>query len=203
MDENTNRIESFDQSELLNGSKNPASAGGACHMFALKWLSEIIDDKSLGTSVRIQNLKKYASEVKMLYKAFGDRWNREGGRFADSGTAKMLGVEVYNFTQPISLDQVASDIQKEHRVGFVYSFWFSKGGAHSIGIYRSGATWGGHIYVFEPNFGEYKMEKSQLSSWFKQFLAVKYAAFGKINSHQLRYVRKYNSPVVKGGVKIM
>lgn len=203
MNETTYRLEHFDQSSLLTGTRNPASAGGACHMFALKWLSEIIDDKSRGTSFRIQRLNRYASEVKMLYKAFGDRWIREGGRHADSGIAKMLGVEVYKFSKPGTIGQVANEIKKEHRVGFVYSFWFSNGGAHSIGVYRSGATWGGHIYVLEPNFGEYKMGKSELGSWLQGFLAPRYAAYGTFTSHQLRYVQKYSAPNVIGGTKVM
>ena len=203
MNETTYRIKPFDQSGLLDGERNPSSAGGACHLFALKWLSLIIADKGQGTAARINALERYAREVRILYKAFGDRWQREGGRYADDGTAKILGVEVTDFQQPGSFAHVANAVRREHRSGFVYSFWFSGGGAHSIGVYRSGAKWGGHIYVLEPNFGEYKMKKSQFVNWLTGFLAPSYAAFGNITSHQLRYVRAYTSPGVKGGVKVM
>jgi hypothetical protein len=59
---------------------------------------------------------------------------------------------------------VVNEVRNNNRKGFVYSFWFVNGSAHSIAAYESGSGrwYSGHIYVFEPNFGEYKMGKSTL-----------------------------------------
>lgn len=202
MDERTYRTEPFNQEGLLSAKKNPASAGGACHLFALKWLSEIIKEKSRGPLDRIQKLKFWAKEVKVLYAAFSKRWTREGNIGADQGVGRMLEVDINDPQDLNSFEQVANVVCKSQRAGFVYSFWFSKGGAHSIGVYRSGGTWGGHIYVLEPNFGEYKMDKSQFETWLSGFIGPKYDDFGIVTEHQLREVHTYKAKAPKFGAKV-
>jgi len=190
VDETVFRKAKFDQSPLLKADRNPSSAGGACHMFALKWISEIEKHKELGTSDRILKMTRGAQEVRMLYKAFTVRWMEAGSStdMADEGVAKMIGVKVEQPVEnPKSATAVAKLVTDHKRLGFVYSFWFAKGGAHSIAFYRSGGTFGGHAYAFEPNFGEYKMPKSRLGDWIS-WLDSRYAAFGAVTSRKLRLV---------------
>ncbi|WED22943.1 hypothetical protein L3Q72_05995 [Vibrio sp. JC009] len=188
-------ISPFNQSNVLDTDYNPESASGACHMFSLKWLSEIMANKSQGAATRMDTMRREAKSVQVMYGVFGKRWVREGGRYADVGMAKMLGVEVFDFKTPSSFADVASQVRSTSRTGFVYSFWFNDGGAHSIAVYRSGKSfWGtGHIYVFDPNFGEYYMKRSVFVNWLRQAMDSAYAGYGGIESHQLRYVKKYQS----------
>ena len=206
MDMTTHRTAAFDQSNVLDATYNPESAGGACHMFSLEWISEIISDKSQGATARMDAMRRKAKSIQVKYGVFGKRWDREGGRYADVGMAKLTGVEVFDFKTPGNFDTVASMVRSTSRTGFVYSFWFQNGGAHSIALYRSGKSfWGtGHIYVFDPNFGEYYLKRSVFVEWLRQAMASEYAGFGGITGHQLRFVRSYTSTGGKyGGVKVM
>lgn len=144
----------------------------------------------MGDQWRMDQLIKYAREVKMLYKAFSDRWTSEGSVGADHGVANMLLLNIDNTVSAgHSFDVASKMVTKEHRKGFVYSFWFKSGGAHSIAFYRSGATFGGHVYAFDPNFGEYKMGKSEFGDWLSSALITYYFGhYGTINKHELRYV---------------
>ncbi len=203
MNEATYRMAPFDQSTYLNAGRNPSSAGGACHLFALKWLSEIVHDKSTGSQARVDALIRYAAEVKMLYKAFSTRWG-EGEAGADDGVANLLKLSIDGIVEYHTIALLAAAAREEHRKGYVYTFRFASGGAHSIGVYRSGATFGGHIYVLEPNYGEYKMGKGQFLNWAKWLQTTMYGAYGAISQHQLRPVSKYVSSGGKfGGVKVM
>lgn len=206
-DETTYRTVAFDQSKYLDNKKNPLSAGGACHLFALHWCQEIISDKSLGAQDRMENMARFANAVKVQYGAFSRRWEREGSAVSDEGIAKQIGLKIAKLTYPNTLGEVAEAVKSEHREGFVHSFWFRKNnqdnGAHSIAYYRSGATFGGHIYVFDPNYGEYKMSKSQFVRWLDEVLTPLYKPFGKIDSHQLRYVERHIVKAVKGGTRVM
>ena len=188
-DETTYRTVAFDQSKYLDNKRNPLSAGGACHLFALHWCQEMINDKSLGAQDRMANMGRFSGAVKVQYGAFSRRWEQEGSAVSDEGIAKQIGLKISKLTYPNTLAEVAEAIKGEHRVGFVHSFWFKKdkkdNGAHSIGLYRSGATFGGHIYVFDPNYGEYKMSKSQLQRWYDEVLAPLYKPFGTIASTRL------------------
>jgi|GEM_PF-6704780 hypothetical protein len=201
MNEDTYRQQAFDQSTHLSAPGSPSATSGVCHLFALKWASLIVSDKSLGTGARIGELDRHASEVRILYKSFGDRWNREGGKRADEGIAKTLGLKIDKLEEPGTKAIVHAHVRAEHRVAFVYSFWWADGSGHSIGVYRSGAKYGGHIYVFEPNFGEYKMKKSQFGDWLT-WLEGSYAS-GPFAAHQLRHFSAYEQKAVAGGVKVM
>ena len=77
MNENTNRVGVFSQDDYLNVVGCPSANGGVCHLFALKWAALIVTNKAAGTADRIAQCKKYAQEVRILYKSFGDRWERD------------------------------------------------------------------------------------------------------------------------------
>lgn len=202
MDATTYRKAEFDQSQYLDQTRNPASAGGGCHCFAMAWANEILSDKSLGSGHRMDRMAKRAPEVRILFKAMGDRWKHEGESGADAGVAKRLGVQIDQVVNCGNFALVANKVREEHRAAFLYSFWFSNGGAHTIAFYRSGKSIGGHVYAFDPNYGEYKMQKSQLIGWLTGFINVVYANFGTITRHRLTYVSPYTASAVKFGVAV-
>lgn len=203
MDETTYRTAVFDQSQYLDDGRNPASAGGGCHAFAMAWAAEITEDKAAGARARMDAMVRRAREVRIAYKAISDRWANEGESRADEGIAKTLGVQIDAVDLCGNFAAVANKVRREHRTAFLYSFWFSGGGAHTIGIYRSGKRFGGHVYVFEPNFGEYKMDKSRLIGWLQDFIRVQYSGFGDIDRHRLTYLSAYRAKAPRGGVKVM
>ena len=206
MDETTNRLKKFNQADYLGGGNNPASVGGACHMFSLAWLGEIVNDKSQGTESRIQAMITKAPEIRMKYKAFSDRWSAEGGDRADEGMAKTYNVKIANLSKYARAELVIDEVRQHNRTGFVYSFWFGATSAHSIAVYQSGSGrwYSGHIYVFEPNFGEYKMGKSFWAKWLMGFLYTFYTkSFGPIHAHQVRQVEKYAAPAVRFGRNVL
>ncbi len=201
MNEDTYRQQGFNQDDYLHVVGCPSATSGVCHLFALKWASLIATDKSKGTGDRIDQLKRYAQEVRILYKSFGDRWDNEGGDRADEGIAKMLGLQVDKLENLGNKAQVHANIRAEHRTSFIHSFWWADGSGHSIGIYRSGKKWGGHIYVLEPNFGEYKMNKGQFGDWLT-WLELEYGD-GPFAQHQLRHYSTYEQKAIRGGMKVM
>ncbi|RTL30413.1 MAG: hypothetical protein EKK47_10850 [Burkholderiales bacterium] len=202
MDETTYRTVEFSQSDYLDGGKNPASAGGGCHAFGIAWADEILDNKAAGAQARMDAMKRRAGEVRICYRAIRDRWAHEGESGADEGIAKRLGVKIDKVDDCGSFAVVANKVRDEHRTAFLYSFWFSGGGAHTIAFYRSGKKFGGHIYAFDPNYGEYKMEKSQLSAWLTGVIGTLYSGYGDITRHRLTYLSDWVAPTVKGGVLV-
>lgn len=175
-------------------------------MFSLAWLGEIVNGKSQGTDSRIQAMIAKAPEIRMKYKAFSDRWSLEGGERADEGMAKTYHVKIANLSEFKRAELVVDEVRRHNRTGFVYSFWFGATSAHSIAVYQSGSgSWySGHIYVFEPNFGEYKMGKFFWAKWLMGFLYPFYTKnFGAIHAHQVRQVEPYSAPAVRGGVNVM
>jgi hypothetical protein len=202
MDQTTYRTALFDQSAYLDAGKNPASAGGGCHAFGLAWADEILKDKSAGAQARMDAMARRAGEVRICYRAIRDRWASEGETNADEGIAKRLGVKIDKVENCGSFAVVANKVRAEHRAAFLYSFWFSGGGAHTIAFYRSGKRFGGHIYVFDPNYGEYKMEKSQLATWLTGVTGPLYSGYGDITRHRLTFVSVWVAPAVTGGVRV-
>lgn len=204
------RVQSFDQGSDLDPVNRPASAQGACHNYSTKWLSMILKNRALGTADRIQKLRAAAREVQSINRTWGSTWDNEGSTAANQ-TAKFYGLEVKGTLRKSSIDGIGAFAKKYDDCGYIYTFSWANGSAHSIGLYRTassvgcfGQRTGGYIYVFEPNFGEYRMGKSQLPSWLKM-LEKQYhgLGLGKFKSHTLRWVEPKTAVAVKNGIKVM
>jgi hypothetical protein len=48
---------------------------------------------------------------------------------------------------------------------------------HALAAYLSK---GGHVHFFDPNEGEYIVNKNQFGNWFREFLQVKYGVTGTL-----------------------
>lgn len=197
MDVTKYRKASFDQNAYLNGVTNPSTVGGACHLFAMKWISLISANKSDGAQSRMDALHRYKNEVIMLNKSFKDRWILEGENGSDATPAAFLGLTM---TSQQTLDMrisVSATVLAQSRKGMIYTFRWPGIGAHSIGVYRSGYGITGHVYVFEPNLGEYKMDKWTFPMWVRNLQRSHYN-LGTVGSHQLRYYRARDGYPVLG-----
>ena len=77
-----------------------------------------------------------------------------------------------------TLDQVVTDITSTKRRMYImvsecprYPDAEGHPQNHALAAYLSK---GGHVHFFDPNEGEYIVNKNQFGDWFKQFLRVKY-----------------------------
>ncbi|MEM6303351.1 MAG: hypothetical protein AAF744_01450 [Pseudomonadota bacterium] len=192
----------FNQGAHLNGATNPASAGGACHMFALKWCSRIMRTPGAGAATRMFEMGQNTAEIRVKFRTFGSRWVNEGEERADEGFAKQWGIQVDDVRNLSSAKLISSAIKGRYDQGFIYSFWWGTP-AHSIGIYRpryAGLFSRGYVHVFEPNYGEFYMRKDRFYAWVK-WRENSYG-LGTVTKHQLRPLSLYAAQAVNMGVKL-
>ncbi len=211
MNRYTYRQARFRQADLLNATTNTAAADGICHVLAMKWASTIVLGKGHSAADRMRICREHPNEVMMLFTAFGNRWDHEGGRNADQGAAHQLGLTVTKLERLGNRAQVVAQIRAARHTGFVYSFWWADGAGHSIGIYRTTVNkWfrsKGYIQVFEPNYGEYYMHKSKFARWLR-WLEGEYQK-GPFTKHQIRHLAARNEAAIRnaaqryGGVQVM
>lgn len=199
MDHATYLLAPFDQNAHLDAGANPASADGACHLFALKWCASIMKNRGAGAGARMLEMANNTAETRIKFAQFGARWDNEGGTHADGGFARMWGIKVDQLQRLGTRGQVGAQVSRESLTGFVYSFWFTGGEGHSIGVYRPARNriFPGYVHVFEPNYGEYRMKKSRFAAWIR-WIQRQYN-FGAVNRNELRHLSLYNAPVVAGG----
>ncbi|BBO67189.1 hypothetical protein DSCA_11190 [Desulfosarcina alkanivorans] len=168
-------IWTFDQSSHL-----PADNQGVCMTLVAYWLSMMHDEKAEmnASSKTLETMcKQEAQKLQRFYEKAGNEFDTgkdEAVTFAVRGL-KLKG----NYrSRPNAAALV--DYLDEKRRAYSMGIYFSDGGGHSLGIWRSGRSSGlfhglsGHSYFFDPNYGCYKGNISDFRGWLASFIAESY-----------------------------
>ena len=201
----------FNQSVVMKAAGNQCNAAhhGSCHNFSLEWLSFVLQQHAdgvtmtAGATARRQHMSKMMTVKSAIVTqpAFGRYWGSGGYDRADSMMAQLRGLEMKTVMseRPYSITAITTVLNKTKRTGYVLTFWFTKGGGHSIALYRSGALLGaGHAIAFDPNLGEYNMEPNYFGTWlrsfFKHYDTYFTATAGLVNTAAMKAAHKGHLP---------
>ena len=165
----------FRRTFAFNQADYHGVGGGVCAVLSACWIREMRDHKSQGPAQRKlvleQAIGRFARRLQDIYANNWGQLDTVKARCAYvlrlAGDSRIVG-EPHNDLSGAALTDYVKDLR---RTGFHYNF----GGAgtavgetwgHAVGIWRSGHGGllpSGHVYVFDPNQGEFKGNKSDLA----------------------------------------
>lgn len=170
------------------------TVGGVCESLALKWLKVKSKEKDSGKLKPAERVG-IVDRDKTVEKAFA--------RYAASESDQKIGLESYyglkgtwqvmpTGNTPVGITSfVARKVADSTHEYFLHSIKCPKynNGNHAIAYYTSGGKGGlfKHVYVFDPDFGEYKVPPSKFVPWMPEFVKEFYGA-GEGDSRWLKQV---------------
>lgn len=198
----------YDQSELigmhimLNKSKIKdvgAVRRGICQTMSIFWIKRKLDE--LGSKTKHdgkgimgaidENFEQIAvlHEVKD-YKKFG--FNIFGPAEATFGLVKSHSWQDVGTKVSLDLDSVNEIVTGAKKCCYLFTFdCFNDGknlGGHAIAFYLSSGKMlgkGQHVYVFDPNYGEFKVPKSVFKIWLAELLRLRYGRTDEMHASEL------------------
>lgn len=167
------------------------SVSGVCYSLCMDWMKRKLSQKEKGAQ-RVGNLDvDRAIQRQGMYKEI---WKASDGKSYEAGE-RSLGirmVECKALNAPLwsgaawYIDRIAVHYRGGAGKAFLmeYAFhrydanaWKPGGGAHAVAWYVSHGTWGigglmggRHIYLFDPNCGEYRMQEGDLNTFLGSYL---------------------------------
>ncbi len=164
----------FSQTFPFNQALFPETGNGVCAVLSAYWIQLMREEKSLGPDDRRAKLEaaigKYAP---LLQDVYSNNWDNIGElRQKCAWVLRVAGSSNIDDVQHNLRNGALTNYIKDlRRTGFHFNFGHNPaigdGWGHAVGIWRSGHGTGifasGHMYVFDPNQGEYKGNKSDLS----------------------------------------
>jgi hypothetical protein len=171
----------FDQSSAL-----PKGHKGVCMQLVAYWLSLMQHDKSENeTTTELATLCK--SEAQKLQRAYTKAGQDQsvGADEAVTWQLRKLRLKDGIYTPCATATEIV-DFMDEKRKGYSMGIYFTGGGGHALGFWRSGKSKGlfskfsGHTYFFDPNAGCYKGDTSEFKSWLASFMSNQYPKTRKI-----------------------
>ena len=178
--------------------------GGVCQCLVLKWLQTKMDERADGLSGK----KKVAPDTRMdalsspevlsnAVKAQAKAGTTEGAQLQheklDVAQQEYGMQSAPNGTYMTSNEsQVANEVTKTPHSYFLCGITFtvdSQSGAHAIGFYQSGGKLFGtkkHVYLFDPNFGEFKFKSGDFTGKLTTFLGESYGG-------EISFLRQYSN----------
>jgi hypothetical protein len=181
-------------------------AGGICAVLSAYWIKLMRNSETDRKSKLIQAIDTFGPVLQSSYKK---GWSTlENVKTNCSGVIRLGGDSTIADSQqwggmPAG-DTLINYIKDKRKTGFHFNIGFGSG-AHAVAFWRSGEQGllpSGHVYFFDPNAGEYKGNKSEVTGWLNHFIQTKY---GKIKwSYVLHCVETVKPKVLKGlGQKVM
>lgn len=170
---------SFSQTFPFNQANYPETGGGVCAVLSAYWIQLMREEKSIGPDARRVKIEQAVARfAPLLQGVYGSNWNsftelNEKCRWVLRVAGSSDIEEIVHNLHDGSLTNYIRDLR---RTGFHFNFGYKPasgaGWGHAVGIWRSGHGTGlfssGHMYVFDPNKGEYKGNKSDLSQFIDQ-----------------------------------
>ena len=187
---------------LQRNEEMTVAQGGICQCLVLKWLQTKMYERAEGLSGK----KKVAPDTRMDALSDPEVLSDAVKAQAKAGTSKdaqlqhekldvaqqEYGMEsLPNGTIMTSNEsQVANEVTKTPHSYFLCGIRFTvdtQSGAHAIGFYQSGGKLFGskkHVYLFDPNFGEFKFKSGDFTNKLTTFLGEAYGG-------EITFLREY------------
>jgi hypothetical protein len=186
------KVAVFDQNKRYTNQVNEAQAHGLCVALCAKWLRlryKQMDSGAEGANQRMMYLRGETQkfQVRDPHRVGNKALERMDAHFGDPLNSTRLIVQEYHmdiaglWPPPLlpTLDKVVTDITSTKRRMFIMvaECPYYNNQNHALAAYLSK---GGHVHFFDPNEGEYIVNKNQFSNWFREFLQVKYGVTGTL-----------------------
>jgi len=175
---------SFAFGDAQYGHLLPPDSKGVCVNLCAEWLQIFYSDKGSATARRAQLLQRVraASLTQKAYANTGVAMDRSYDFVLHMRQIKKVEQHDWNFLQ---MNQLYPLVHQGRRKGIIFGFAYldepsdnpRDGSGHAIAFWRSGKSGlfpSGHVYVFDPNCGEYKMDKSVFKGWLPRYLEEEY-----------------------------
>jgi hypothetical protein len=174
-----NEVWKFDQGQNL-----PATHKGVCMQLVAYWVSLMHYKKSDNVNAAADMVSLCKAEAirlqKFYTKASGDL--DTGADEAVTWNLRKLKLRDGTYTTCADSTAIVSFMDAK-RQGYSMGIYFSGGGGHALGFWRSGkagSKFSGHTYFFDPNYGCYKGDTSEYRSWLTTFLSTNYSTTNKM-----------------------
>lgn len=198
----------FKQANYLNAlpANRQFSKNGICAVLSAAWLRVMRESKEDGPGKRKAALELIAKGGgSVAQQAYSKAWNNKSDVVANSKfVIRVAGqadiAEELEGSGAIPYDLIVVNIADLRKRGIQFHFGYSRG-AHAVAFWRSGKDSilpSGHFYFFDPNFGEYKGDKGEISEWFDTFISTHY---GTISWWYLLLLKPVEG--VQDGVRVM
>jgi hypothetical protein len=165
-----------------------SSINGVCYSLSMDWMKRKLSQNEQGAQ-RVDNLEvgrainRQGLYSNVLKNGSGDQYQpAEGALGLKMVEIKTLGAPLWSGTAWMN-DQIAANFRGGAGKAFLMGYYFQRydtgtaswvdgGGGHAIAWYLShgtlhmGSIFGGrHVYLFDPNCGEFRLRESELSSF--------------------------------------
>lgn len=204
----TYKKQDYDQTELIgmhimvNKSKIKdvsAVKRGICQTMSLFWIRKKLDELGSKTKHDAKGIVKAIDtnfeQIAVLhevkdYKKYG--FNIFGPAEATFGLIKSHSWQDVGTKVSLDLDSVNEIVTGAKKCCYLFTFDCFDGtknlGGHAIAFYlSSGKAFGKgqHVYVFDPNYGEFKVPKSVFKTWLTQLLSLRYGRTNEMRAKEL------------------
>jgi hypothetical protein len=185
-------------------------SGGICAVLSAYWIKMMRDGEDDRKNKLIRAIDTFGPVLQRTYRKGWD--SIEDVKANCSGVLRLGGgciiADSKQWGSMPSGDTLINYIKDKRKTGFHFNIGFSIGtdaAAHAVAFWRSGEQGllpSGHVYFFDPNVGEFKGNKGEVSSWLSLFIQQHY---GSINwSYILHCVKAAEPKILKGqGKKVM
>lgn len=167
-----NSVWTFEQGRHL-----PPTHRGVCLTLVAFWIQQMREAKEdINASGATQMAVKCQNEAQRLQK-FYEKVEHDQD---EAVTWSLRGLRLASSYEPCADTVALVRKMDEKRAGYSMGIYFSSGGGHALGLWRSGRSSGfgsslsGHTYFFDPNVGCFKGDTGSVASWLGRFLADHY-----------------------------
>jgi hypothetical protein len=186
----------FNQGKELRkrSAERQVCSNGICAVLSANWIRMMRDSKASGAAARKNELLKIVTGgggvTQQAYKqAFeeGDDLKKNNAFLVRAANSSIE--EIKQGGGPLPGAEIASYVAANRRAGVHFNFGYIQAvrlhnnttrevhRGHAVAFWRSGQdTWhsSGHVYFFDPNYGEYKGNKREVAAWFTEFMKTNY-----------------------------
>lgn len=183
------KVGRFDQTPFLNGLEllgmPPLAGGGICAQLACKWLRLKLKELQSGETKTTQDRLNKINTYNTLGKAIERHQNDNPVAPHKSYKLQRVGGLVLP-----SVDAVAREATSSKHSCYLFIFNCPRyDGLHSLGMYLSSGKmlgFGMHVYVFDPDEGEYRVPLGKFAEWLAALMSQKYGAGDGVSLDELR-----------------
>lgn len=178
-----NVVWNFNQANEL-----PKGNRGVCMQLVAYWLQLMQYDKPENDTADAKLANLCIAEAQKLQRAYSKAGKDQsvGADEAVTWNVRKLRLRGNGVYTPCATTSQVVGFLDQKRQAYSMGIYFSGGGGHALGFWRSGASTGllskfsGHTYFFDPNAGCFKGDTSGVDSWLAAFLSREYPDMNKM-----------------------
>jgi len=166
--------------------------GGICFGLSCQWIELHRDYHNMGRGEKYRidcitkRIKDLVSDSAFFYRAMNSQAEYMNSRSNSplknmNKSAQKYNIQFDSYEDHADGNRLSRALDRTHTYHLI-SFQYSNGG-HAICSYKSGGKFlgiGSHLYIFDANFGEFRVRSGQVASFFQAYFRI----YGPIKSLQ-------------------